>query len=469
MDSCPSDDRTMLESSPTQARREIDNQSLLDSSISSQPMENVRSWLSLSPSPPPSRSSLRGRSPSQQSANGSGILDQRMHREARDDERSQPTSLRTDIQSLVDKSFARRPTSPFTFQSQDHSKTIGSESSETWRGTVSKSKGHSSMTSPTLEKKLPSSSWALSEFIEGFRRKRSEKEQDALGAEDWPTLPIYQTTGASSLRRSLETVTLPEKPSLETETESPRSGLLRSTSLKCLSSDKLDPSLSLPAPPKSMHRSYESLLESEKTEGSFSRRLSSSVGDGPGKFAQSKLRLRRPCIDAPLEEVEDPDLGKESLVFQNRRFSNLLNEPLEPDFLSWKLPRYEQKPKVSFDDYVPAIRKSSSPTRARKDRGDSLKPGTSMNKSETSSDCLFLGSSSAFQENLEPKEDTGHLSDSSSSSSSAMSYRSADSIKSRPGSQKQDEESDRRSRHGTWKAAERQDEVESIMKKYLQK
>uniref|UniRef100_A0A4X2KGM3 Myosin XVIIIB n=1 Tax=Vombatus ursinus TaxID=29139 RepID=A0A4X2KGM3_VOMUR len=455
MDSCPSDDR--------------DNQSLLDSSISSQPMENVRSWLSLSPSPPPSRSSLRGRSPSQQSANGSGILDQRMHREARDDERSQPTSLRTDIQSLVDKSFARRPTSPFTFQSQDHSKTIGSESSETWRGTVSKSKGHSSMTSPTLEKKLPSSSWALSEFIEGFRRKRSEKEQDALGAEDWPTLPIYQTTGASSLRRSLETVTLPEKPSLETETESPRSGLLRSTSLKCLSSDKLDPSLSLPAPPKSMHRSYESLLESEKTEGSFSRRLSSSVGDGPGKFAQSKLRLRRPCIDAPLEEVEDPDLGKESLVFQNRRFSNLLNEPLEPDFLSWKLPRYEQKPKVSFDDYVPAIRKSSSPTRARKDRGDSLKPGTSMNKSETSSDCLFLGSSSAFQENLEPKEDTGHLSDSSSSSSSAMSYRSADSIKSRPGSQKQDEESDRRSRHGTWKAAERQDEVESIMKKYLQK
>ncbi|XP_036593601.1 unconventional myosin-XVIIIb [Trichosurus vulpecula] len=471
VDSCPSDDsvRTMPESSPTQARREIDDQSLLDSSTSSQPMESIRSWLSLSPSPSPSRSSCTGRSPSQQSANGSGILDQRMHRDARDAERSQPTSLRTDAQSLGDKSFIGRPTSPFTFQRRDYSKTIGSESSETWRDTINKSKGHSSMTSLTLEKKFPSSSWALSEFIEGFRRKQSEKEQDALGAEDWPTLPIYQTTGASSLRRSLETVRLPEKSSLETEAESPRSGLLRSTSLKCLSSDKSDTSLSLPAPPKSMYRSCDSLLASETTEGSFSRRLSSPVGDSLGKFAQSKLRIRRPCIDAPLEEVEDPDLGKESLVFQNRRFSNLLNEPLEPDSLAWKLPRYEQKPRVSFDDYVPAIRKSNSPMRARRDRGDDLKPGTSMNKSETSSDYLFSGSSSAFRENLEPKEDTGHLSDSSSSSSSAMSYRSADSIKSRPGSLKRDEESDRRSRYGTSMDAERQDEVESIMKKYLQK
>ncbi|XP_074062269.1 unconventional myosin-XVIIIb-like [Macrotis lagotis] len=336
-----------------------------------------------------------------------------------------------------------------------------------WRETVSKSKSHSS--SPTLEKKSPSSSWALSEFIEGFRRKRSDKEKDALGAEDWPTLPIYQTTGASSLRRSLETVTLPEKSPLETETESPRSGLLRSTSLKCLSSDKYDSSLSLPAPPKLMYRSCDSLLESENTEGTFNRMLSPSMGDSPGKFAQSKLRLRRPCIDAPLEEVEDPDLGKESLVFQNRRFSNLLNEPLEPDLLTWKLPRYEQKPKVSFDDYVPAIRKSNSPTRARKDKGDDLKPGTSMYKSETSSARLSPGSSSTFLENIEPKEDKGHLSDSSSSSSSAMSYRSADSIKSRPGSKNREEETDRTSRYGTWMDAKRQDEVESIMKKYLQK
>ncbi|XP_043833417.1 unconventional myosin-XVIIIb [Dromiciops gliroides] len=470
VDSCPSDDsvRTMLESSPTGARREMDNQSLLESSIISQPMESIRSWLSSSPTPSPSRSSSTGRSLSQQSASGSGILDQRMHRETRDAEKSQPTSLRTDAQSRGDKSFVRRPISPFTFQGRDHSKTIGSESSEPWRDTVSKSRSRSSTTSPILQEKLPSSSWALSEFLEGFRRKRSDKERDALGTEDWPTLPIYQTTGASSLRRSLETVTLPEKASLESETESPRSGLLRSTSLKCLSSDKLDSTLSLPAPPKSMFRSCESLLESENTEGSFGRMLSSSVGDGPGKFAQSRLRLlRRPCIDAPLEEVEDPDLGKESLVFQNPRFSNLLNEPLESDSLAWKLPRHEQKPKVSFDDYVPAIRKSSSPTRARKDRGDGLKPGTS--KSETSPDCLFPGSSGTFREKLEPKEDTGHLSDSSSSSSSAMSYRSADSIKSRPGSLKREEESDRRSQYGTWMDAKRQDEVESIMKKYLQK
>ncbi|XP_031804670.1 unconventional myosin-XVIIIb [Sarcophilus harrisii] len=465
VDSCPSDDsaRTMLESSPVGAQRDIDNQSLLDSCISSQPVESVRSWLSSSSIRPSST-----RSPSQQSASGSGILDQRMHRETRALDRSQPMSLRTDAQSLGDKSFARRPFSPFSFQSRDYGSTIGSENPETWRDTVTKPKSRSSNTSPTLEKKLPSSSWALSEFLEGFRKKQSDRERGALGAEEWPTLPIYQTTGASSLRRSLETVTLPEKSSLETETEGPRAGLLRSSSLKCLSSDRFDSSLSLPAPPKSLYRSCESLLDSENAEGGFGRTLVPSVGDSLGKFTQSKLRLRRPCIDTPLEEVEDPDLGKESLVFQNRRFSNLLNEPLEPDLLAWKLPKYEQKPKVSFDDYVPAIRKPSSPTRAM-DRGDDPKPGTSRYMSETSPDCLFLGSSGTFRKNLEPKEDTGHLSDSSSSSSSAMSYRSADSIKSRPGSLKRDEESDRRSGYGTWMDSNRQEEVESIMKKYLQK
>ncbi|XP_074151333.1 unconventional myosin-XVIIIb [Sminthopsis crassicaudata] len=465
VDSCTSDDsaRSMLEASPIGAQREIDNQSLLDSCTSSQPIESVRSWMSSSSIRPSST-----RSPSQQSVSGSGILDQRMHRETRAVDKSQQTSLRTDAQSLGDKSFLRPSFSPFSFQSRDHGTTIGSENPETWRDIVTKPKSRSSSTSPTLGKKLPSSSWALSEFIEEFRKKQSDRERGALGAEEWPTLPIYQTTGASSLRRSLETVTLSEKPSLEMETESPRAGLLRSSSLKCLSLDTFDSSLSLPAPPKSMYRSCESLLDSENVEGGFGRTLVPSAGDSLGKFAQSKLRLRRPCIDTPLEEVEDPDLGKESLVFQNRRFSNLLNEPLEPDLLAWKLPKYEQKPKVSFDDYVPAIRKSSSPTRAM-DRGDDPKPGTSRYMTETSPDCLFLGSSSTFQKNLEPKEDTGHLSDSSSSSSSAMSYRSADSIKSRPGSLKRDEESERRAGYGTWMDTNRQEEVESIMKKYLQK
>uniref|UniRef100_F7D683 Myosin XVIIIB n=1 Tax=Monodelphis domestica TaxID=13616 RepID=F7D683_MONDO len=392
---------------------ERDNQSFPESSISSQPMESVRSWLNLSPNQ--SRSNSTVRSESQQSATGSGVLDQR--------------------QSITMKHY----------------------------------NSHSSTTSPTLDKKPPSTSWALSEFLEGLRKKQSDKEKDALGEEDWPTLPIYQTIGATSLRRSLETATLPEKGALEIDPDSPRSGLLRSTSLKCLSCDNSESFLSLPLPSKSVYRSCESLLQSENLENTFNRNLSSSVGDNLGKFSQSRLHLRRPCIDTPLEEVEDPDLGKESLVFQNRRFSNLPDEPLEPNFRDWKLPRYEQKSKVTFDDYVPAIRKSKSPIRASKDRGDGLKSGATFFKSDASSECLFPGTSSTFQEDLESKEDTGHLSDSSSSSSSAMSYRSADSIKSRPGSLKRDEESERRSRYGTWMDAKRQDEVESIMKKYLQK
>ncbi|XP_044541406.1 unconventional myosin-XVIIIb [Gracilinanus agilis] len=463
--------QTVQESSPTRTQREIDNQSLPESSISSQPLESVRSWLNLSPNQ--SRSNSTVRSESQQSATGSGVLDQRMHRETREVEKKPPT-LRTDAKGdyekpLSDKSFARQSISPFTFSGQDYNKTNKVESAETWMKTANKSKSHSSTTSPTIDEKPPSTSWALSEFLEGLRKQQTDKEKDALGEEDWPTLPIYQTIGASSLRRSLETATLPEKSALETNLDNPRSGLLRSTSLKCLSCDNSESLLSLPAPSKSVYRSCESLLQSEHLESNFNRNLSSSVGDNLGKFSQSRLHLRRPCIDTPLEEVEDPDLGKESLVFQNRRFSNLPDEPLEPNFRDWKLPRYEQKSKVTFDDYVPAIRKSKSPIRASKDRGDGLKSGASFFKSDASSECLFPGTSSAFQEDLESKEDAEHLSDSSSSSSSAMSYRSADSIKSRPGSLKREEESDRRSRYGTWMDAKRQDEVESIMKKYLQK
>uniref|UniRef100_A0A5F8GSF4 Myosin XVIIIB n=1 Tax=Monodelphis domestica TaxID=13616 RepID=A0A5F8GSF4_MONDO len=452
------------------ALEDVDSSNSDNESISSQPMESVRSWLNLSPNQ--SRSNSTVRSESQQSATGSGVLDQRMHRETRDAEKKQP-ALRTeapgDYEKPLAESFARQPISPFTFPGPDYNKTNKVESSETRKKTSNKSKSHSSTTSPTLDKKPPSTSWALSEFLEGLRKKQSDKEKDALGEEDWPTLPIYQTIGATSLRRSLETATLPEKGALEIDPDSPRSGLLRSTSLKCLSCDNSESFLSLPLPSKSVYRSCESLLQSENLENTFNRNLSSSVGDNLGKFSQSRLHLRRPCIDTPLEEVEDPDLGKESLVFQNRRFSNLPDEPLEPNFRDWKLPRYEQKSKVTFDDYVPAIRKSKSPIRASKDRGDGLKSGATFFKSDASSECLFPGTSSTFQEDLESKEDTGHLSDSSSSSSSAMSYRSADSIKSRPGSLKRDEESERRSRYGTWMDAKRQDEVESIMKKYLQK
>lgn len=53
------------------------------------------------------------------------------------------------------------------------------------------------------------------------------------------------------------------------------------------------------------------------------------------------------------------DLGKEPLVFQNRQFSHLMEETLDSDPFSWKLPslNYRRQTKVDFDDFLPAIKK----------------------------------------------------------------------------------------------------------------
>lgn len=340
-----------------------------------------------------------------------------------------------------------------------------SSSPSSWSGDVS----------PRPRDKLPSPSAALSEFVEGLRRKRAQRGRGSpLGLEDWPTLPIYQTTGASTLRRA-RTSSDEGALALRAGAESPldtSAGLLRSTSLKCISSK----SVGGPSPPpeklKTRFSSCESLLES----GPGSRRTPSSPTALRRSFLSPTLCPRRRCLESSLEDAGCPDLGKEPLVFQNRQFAHLMGDPLGSDPFSWKVPSitYERKTQVGFDDFLPAIRKPETPTslaRAAKDGQDSSQRPSVHFEMEEADGGFVSGITTVLKKSLESKEDPAHLSDSSSSSSSIVSFKSADSIKSRPRIPRLEGDSGERTspeirEPGTGR---KEEDVESIMKKYLQK
>ncbi|KAG3278378.1 myosin XVIIIB [Ictidomys tridecemlineatus] len=80
------------------------------------------------------------------------------------------------------------------------------------------------------------------------------------------------------------------------------------------------------------------------------------------------------------------------------------------------------------------------------------------------------GIKTILKKSPESKEDPAHLSDSSSSSSSIVSFKSADSIKSRPRAPRlEGDGGEQLSPENREPGAERKEDVESIMKKYLQK
>lgn len=330
--------------------------------------------------------------------------------------------------------------------------------------------------------KLPSPSAALSEFVEGLRRKRAQRGQGpALGLEDCPSLPIYQTTGASTLRRArtgsdegLLSLGCGAKSSLETEDAAGASaGLLRSTSLKCIPSESVEGTPLLPKKLKTRFSSCESLLESGPDSG---RTLSSPTISG-GALLSPTLCPRRRCLESLLDDAGCPDLGKEPLVFQNRQFAHLMGEPRGRDPFSWKLPslNYERQTKVDFDDFLPAIRKPEtskmSLARVAKDGQDRSQHSGVHFETEEADQTFLSGIKTILKKSPEAKEDPAHLSDSSSSSSSVVSFKSADSIKSRPRIPRMEGDGgERMTPDNREPGTGRQDEdVESIMKKYLQK
>lgn len=282
-------------------------------------------------------------------------------------------------------------------------------------------------------------------------------------------LPIFQTTGASSLRRGRASSDEGDR-SLRTAAKSrlgaegdpgATAGLSRSVSLKCVSSE-------LPGKQKTRFGSCESLLES----GPSTRRKLSSPTALRDPLLSPTLRPRRRCLESSVDDAVCLDLGKESLVFQNRQFSHLMEETLDSDPFSWKLPslNYKSQTKVDFDDFLPAIRKPSSPLSAAAKDGKEASKHPSVHFEAEEADRSFLsGIKTILKKNPEPK-DPAQLSDSSSSSGSIVSFRSTDSIKSGPRVPRlQGDGGERMSPEPREPGPGRKgDDVESIMRKYLQ-
>uniref|UniRef100_A0A670KMH2 Uncharacterized protein n=2 Tax=Podarcis muralis TaxID=64176 RepID=A0A670KMH2_PODMU len=335
--------------------------------------------------------------------------------------------------------------------------------------------------SPSAEDKLSHSSSALSEYVEELRRKRlKDKEPGNLVLDDASSLPIYQTTGASSLRRCKTLKDDEDLPvTLEGIGESSRAGLVRSSSLRSISSESMArPNLSPALKRVSRFGSYDSLIQN--IDDTYSKLSSPALGGE--MFSTLRLKPWRSCLEASLEETTDTDLGKEPLVFQNRRFGDVPSEGKETDPLSWKIPTlsYERKTNDDSDDFLPAVRKcqsTSSLARGPKERRDGQRPMSVRFEDQVSPNHTFLSEIKAtLSPSPKPQEDPGNLSDSSSSSGSVVSFKSADSIKSRPRIPRLEGEGcvGKRSPEGAkddWRseAEGKEDDVNSIMMKYLGK
>ncbi|KAM7051716.1 unconventional myosin-XVIIIb [Molossus nigricans] len=464
-------------------RKEIDNVSTL----SSQPEGSLRSWLSCTLSV----ATDTMRTPSRHSATSSHILSPRTNEEAGDAARTQRAlalSRARDVPCKTTGGESVSPLSPLSLRQPKHCHFGDGEECDVQRkpgeglGALSPSPSQRTDTSPVSREKLPSPSAALSEFVGGLRRKRAQRGPgSALGLEDWPTVPIYQTTGVSTLRKAKAGSA--EGPlSLRSGAQSPldvedsagaSAGLLRSTSLKCISSQSGEGTPLLPEKLKSRFGSCESLLEAGPGLG----RKPSSPSLPRDTLLSPTLRPRRRCLESSLDDGGCPDLGKESLVFQNRQFAHLMGDPLGSDPFSWRPPslNYERQAKVDFDDFLPAIRKpetSRSLAGAATD-GQGGAPHPTVHFETEEADRTFLsGIKTILKKSPGSKEDPAHLSDSSSSSSSSIvSFKSADSIKSRPRIPRLEGDGDeRRSPDSREPGTGRKDgDVESIMKKYLPK
>lgn len=176
--------------------------------------------------------------------------------------------------------------------------------------------------------RAPSSS-ALSELLDGLRRRRAADAADGGGST--VSLPIYQTTGASTLRRRSSALSVGAE---DVQEPVPRPGILKPSSpllprAASRSSGEADPKpprfSSSEAPPSLPALPRLSSLSSSL----FPRRPPSlSIPEEDSEdSARSTLApaLRSPQAPrhrglAPADEGEGP-LGSEPLVFQNRRLT----------------------------------------------------------------------------------------------------------------------------------------------------
>uniref|UniRef100_A0A8C2BHU1 Myosin motor domain-containing protein n=1 Tax=Cyprinus carpio TaxID=7962 RepID=A0A8C2BHU1_CYPCA len=172
-----------------------------------------------------------------------------------------------------------------------------------------------------------SSSTALSEFLEGLRKKRAGWERGSeVGEGSTVSLPIYQTTGASTIRHRSSARSLEAEEGLE---DLPRSGILkppsphlpRASSLRILS--EAGPTSSTTTGKMNRFSSCDSLASVTSTASS--RRHLSNLAipeegeEEPRSKAMPPQPIRHQLIGGLVTETRESQLGSEPLVFQNRR------------------------------------------------------------------------------------------------------------------------------------------------------
>ncbi|KAM4707086.1 unconventional myosin-XVIIIb [Discoglossus pictus] len=457
-----------VESSDSDSDTERDVQSSLGS-VMSMGTESVQSWVGSSASwATPCGGSVDGRSSRQSTSDTLSTHSLRL-KDGKDQDASRPSSSL----SARGKVYGSNMVAPESENSSNQSELkVGNITP-----TLSRKR------TPTPEEKFPRSSSALSEFLDELRKKRaSEKDQASLVLEDTSSLPIYRTTGASSLRRCTtlnddeEDFSLTLGKLADDGRPSSSQGLMRSASLRCLPSENNDPTLSPAIKRMARFGSCESLQQPQRNEGM--KQSTTTLG---GEGSSSRLKPWSRCLETAIEETEN-DFGKQPLVFQNKRFSNLVDEGNVENPSSWKVPSlsYERKLPDDTDDFLPALRKAHSTQNiSRTSRREGQRPlSVHFGDLPSNEPSLPVGSlKSALKKSSSIGEDLGNLSDSSSSSGSIISCKSADSIKSRPRVQRLDgegfsgktvkceitQESKRPEAEG------KEDDVNSIMMKYLRK
>ncbi|XP_030073885.1 unconventional myosin-XVIIIb isoform X2 [Microcaecilia unicolor] len=461
--------QTSLESCST---RDIDSQSSIGSTLSLDLAGSVKSWLGSSAGWGTPSEAGTTRSFSRQSiADSITLHSQRINQDI------------TKVQEL------RKPSSSVSTGREEYGRHVDKDNfkgqvRKPMESPVERASTSGIRKSPPSEETLPSSSSALSEFLEEVRRKRAiEKEQVTLSMEETSSLPIYQTTGASSLRRCRtfkddDDDDFSRKLEIQEQSKNTGSstslGLMRSSSLRCIPSENLGATFSPAEKNIAKFGSCESLLQPQSTISHASLKISSPK---PG------LRPWRKCLEPSIEEASDSDLGKEPLVFQNKHFSTLVEDEDKRNSPARKVTslNFERKTDDSFDEFLPAVRRARSATnltKSDKEKSEGLRP-LSVHSDDLPSEGNFQFSSgikTTLKKTPSYREDLANLSDSSSSSGSILSYKSADSIKSRPRLQILEVEgSTAKSPAEDIRGAKRSEaegneaDVNSIMMKYLRK
>ncbi|XP_039580318.1 unconventional myosin-XVIIIb isoform X2 [Passer montanus] len=476
------------------SRRDTDACSSVGSVLSLEPAESVRSWPSSSSGWTSLVSASVAGSVSAPSVGSRSTQSLRVSRDTKDPALSRPLSSRSSARPGEAADPGRTASPLLASRRREYGKPQAEEELESPKKPVDRAGD----TSPAADGSIPSalsppvpsrrrlsgvsvasgpvpSSAALSEYVEELRRQRAaERELPGLGIAS--PLPIYRTTGAAALRRSRAAPAAEEPPgSLEGDQagdgEAAGASLTRSSSLRSMASEPPEPPRSPALKKASKFGSYDSLLPA--LDGSGRRPSSPAAG-----MEVARLSSWRSCLEPSLEDVE---LGKEPEGFLSSLPGDALGEGKGSDPFSWRIPtlNYERRTKVDFDDFLPAIRKSrsaSSLARARRDRRDGQRPLTVRFEDEAMADLEPSETKGTAKCGPAPREEPGELSDCSSSSGSQRSSRSADSIKRRPQPPRGAGEgsSGRAGGQGSGmsrraEAEGREDDVSSIMKKYLGK